>query len=103
MITPPLTDADVRYLSGESPVEERMEKTITTIRKVKPNPISASRILNLGGAWYTVGMRCVYFSFPVIMWFFSDWAFFVAGLLLVPLLYWLDCRDSDVKLREHRV
>jgi uncharacterized membrane protein len=64
------------------------------IRKWTPNPVSAARILNLGGAWYSIGMRCVYLSFPVILWFFGDWVMFATGMALLPVMYWLDFRSE---------
>lgn len=99
MVSPALTDDDIKYLASGSTSEAHLEKTMHTIKRLQPNPVSAARILNLGGAWFTAGMRFVYLSFPVIMWFFSDWVFFASGLILVPALYWLDFRTYQVPLK----
>ena len=45
---------------------------------------------------YTIGMRCVYLSFPNILWFFGDWVMFATGLALIPCLYWLDFRSEEI-------
>lgn len=96
LIATPLTKSDIDYLniSTDTTSQKSLMKTIKQINRTLPNPVAASRILNIGGIWFSIGMRCVYLSFPPIMWMFGDWVFFAAGMVLVPIMFFLDFRSG---------
>ncbi|KAI9018847.1 hypothetical protein DFJ74DRAFT_675123 [Hyaloraphidium curvatum] len=100
LVTPPLSELDLAYLSCGDDSERKLENTMRKISSVKPNPVSAGRILNVGGAWYSAGQRFVYATFPVILWFFGDIAFLVSGLCLLPLMFVLDFVDIGLHLKQ---
>lgn len=58
------------------------------------NPTYVARLLNRGGAYYTLGMRSYYLSVPFVFWLFGPLFMLIASVILVVALYHID-RSPD--------
>ncbi|KAI9201798.1 uncharacterized protein BJ171DRAFT_516538 [Polychytrium aggregatum] len=73
--------------SSESP-ESKLHDWITEdLGKIED---FIANLLNRGALFHTIGMRCLYLSFPAAIWFFGRWALLGATICLIVLLALLD-------------
>lgn len=54
------------------------------------NPSYVARLLNRGGSYYSLGMRCYYLSVPFVFWLFGPAFLFASSLGLIVVLYHVD-------------
>ncbi|KAI9208057.1 uncharacterized protein BJ171DRAFT_490110 [Polychytrium aggregatum] len=66
---------------------------------VDDNPVAiqkfAASLFNRGAMFHTIGMRCYYCTFPIILWFFGHWALFGGMVALLTILAVLDYTGID--------
>ena len=55
--------------------------------QAQPFAERAGRVMGLAAETFNDGLRAYYLSFAVVAWFFSAWAFMVATLLVIWVLY----------------
>ncbi|KAI8823555.1 uncharacterized protein EV422DRAFT_585116 [Fimicolochytrium jonesii] len=72
--------------------------TATSFKYLHNNPIRVAAILNRGCFFYTAGMRCYYYLFPIVAWFWGPLALGIASALLLPVLRMIDFHVSDFEL-----
>ena len=53
-------------------------------------PAYVARLLNRGGSYYSLGMRCYYLSVPFVFWLFGPAFLFAASIGLIVVLYHVD-------------
>ncbi|KAI9018991.1 hypothetical protein DFJ74DRAFT_675555 [Hyaloraphidium curvatum] len=54
------------------------------------HPSDIAKMMNSGSAHYTWGTRAFYFSFPLLLWFFSGWYFLAGGVLTLVAVITMD-------------
>lgn len=54
------------------------------------NPSYVAQLLNRGGSYYSLGMRCYYLSVPFVFWLFGPAFLFASSLGLIVVLYHMD-------------
>ncbi|KXS15515.1 DUF599-domain-containing protein [Gonapodya prolifera JEL478] len=72
----------------EATLQEMDGKSLVIVRQVTPGLVG--RVLNTGNLFFTIGVRLLYLSVPVVMWLFGHWFMFGTGILLPPILYIMD-------------
>jgi uncharacterized membrane protein len=55
-------------------------------------------VVKFGANYYTLGMRCYYFSIPFSLWLFGGFWFLLGTLLLILVLYRLDRPFEELEL-----
>lgn len=53
-------------------------------------PSYVAALLNRGGSFYSMGMRCYYLSVPLVFWLFGPLHMLVATVVLITVLYRVD-------------
>ncbi|KAJ4975692.1 hypothetical protein NE237_000798 [Protea cynaroides] len=64
------------------------------VKKCKQVGVYVVKALTKGSYFWAMGLRALYFSFPLFMWFFGPIPMFMCCLFLVFTLYFLDTLDG---------
>ena len=63
------------------------------------NPSYVAQLLNRGGSYYSLGMRCYYLSVPFVFWLFGPAFLFAASLGLIVVLYHVDRAPDSLGIK----
>ncbi|KAI7736585.1 hypothetical protein M8C21_028064 [Ambrosia artemisiifolia] len=80
----------LRYYSHASMLINVPYRKITNFTSHHLPAEYVSTSVNLGSYFWSLGLRAVYFSFPLFLWLFGAIPMFVCSIFLVFLLYFLD-------------
>ncbi|CAA6662601.1 unnamed protein product [Spirodela intermedia] len=62
-------------------------------RKITPEFVA--KMLDKGNIFWSLGLRAIYFSFPLFLWIFGPVPMFTCCVVLVSLLYFLDMSSDE--------
>ncbi|KAK9080495.1 hypothetical protein SSX86_000253 [Deinandra increscens subsp. villosa] len=80
----------IRYFSHASMLINVPYKKITNFTSHRLTAEYVITSMNLGGYFWSLGLRAFYFSFPLFLWLFGAIPMFICSIFLVFMLYFLD-------------